>query len=62
MDVKVFEYDEQGAEIALGVRDLREIMGDDEEEHDRVANELGRCGRAWTGGGAQGPNILIMRA
>lgn len=57
MDVKVF--DEAGAEH--GIRDLRDLLGDDEAGYEAARAEIAKCGRAWIGGGSA-PLFLLMRA
>lgn len=59
MIVNAIEYDTAtGAERALGERDLRDMMGDDDDGYQAALAEIGRAGRAWIGGGAA-PLVLV---
>lgn len=60
MLVRVLEC-KDGIETECAPRDLREMLGDDDEDYYRAVEEIKRSGRVWIGGGAA-PLFLAFAA
>jgi hypothetical protein len=59
MQVKIYDYPENGAETLRGVSTLRDCFPDDAQERRAAELSLRTYGRYWAGGGAA-PLVLLM--